>query len=198
MATRAQTQLRNRESLITATIELVASDGYRAATVDMIASRAGLTTGAVYSTFGSKREMFLAAITKSRDGLRLQTELDLPADQPATAILSRFGSAMVRAVRSTQARELYSFELKLATLVLHDAQLRARLRAEGDGITAALANALTGQRHSQGSLSAEVAERIATSAVAVTRGLVQRCLSFGDSVDSELVVDSCVALANLG
>ncbi|HZS15689.1 MAG TPA: helix-turn-helix domain-containing protein [Candidatus Dormibacteraeota bacterium] len=52
-----------RQRLIEAAREVFADRGYHAASLSEIASRAGLTTGAVYSTFGSKKALLIAAVT---------------------------------------------------------------------------------------------------------------------------------------
>ncbi|MEV0700113.1 helix-turn-helix domain-containing protein [Saccharopolyspora sp. NPDC050389] len=198
MATRAETQERNRQALIAATLELVANAGYRAATVEAIAARAGLTTGAVYSAFGGKREMFYAAITHGRGALDLETDLDLPPDRPATEVLRSFGAAMARTASSAKVRRVYLFELELAALVLHDPLLAQRLRADGDPLVETLAAALTSRTHPDGSALPEgAAKRIAAAAVAAARGLVQHDLLRGDAIDDGLVIESCVALATL-
>ncbi len=53
-----------REELITAAMELFARKGYRGTSVRDMASRAGVTTGAFYSNFRSKRDIYIAIIDK--------------------------------------------------------------------------------------------------------------------------------------
>jgi AcrR family transcriptional regulator len=48
--------------LLDAAITVFARDGFHAATVDDVAAEAGLTKGAVYSNFASKRDLFLALL----------------------------------------------------------------------------------------------------------------------------------------
>jgi AcrR family transcriptional regulator len=52
---------KTRQKLVKAAFELVARHGYEAASVDKIAKRAGYSIGAIYSNFGGKDELFLAA-----------------------------------------------------------------------------------------------------------------------------------------
>lgn len=56
---RAEQQIRNRERILAAAREEFAQTGYRDAKIDRIAARAGLTRGAVYSNFPSKRALGL-------------------------------------------------------------------------------------------------------------------------------------------
>ena len=60
-----------RRRLVESAVEVFADRGYHAATLGEIAARAGLTTGAVYSTFGSKKALLLAACSagSAEDGL---------------------------------------------------------------------------------------------------------------------------------
>jgi AcrR family transcriptional regulator len=51
-----------REQLLRASMELFAQKGYRGTSVRTIAAAAGVTTGAFYSNFNSKREIYLAII----------------------------------------------------------------------------------------------------------------------------------------
>ncbi len=53
-----------REELMSAAMELFARKGYRGTSVRDVASRAGVTTGAFYSNFRSKRDIYVAIINK--------------------------------------------------------------------------------------------------------------------------------------
>jgi AcrR family transcriptional regulator len=59
---RAETQERNRGTVLAAARAEFAERGYRDAKVDVIAERAELTRGAVYSNFPSKRALYLAVL----------------------------------------------------------------------------------------------------------------------------------------
>lgn len=59
---RAETQERNRRTVLAAARAEFAERGYRDAKVDVIAERAELTRGAVYSNFPSKRALYLAVL----------------------------------------------------------------------------------------------------------------------------------------
>ena len=59
--TRAQRRERVRAELIAAATRVFAAKGFHGASVDDVAADAGYTTGAVYSNFGGKEDLFLAA-----------------------------------------------------------------------------------------------------------------------------------------
>lgn len=58
--TRRERQEQTREQLLDAAAQVFARRGYHEATVEEIASEAGFSTGAVYSNFSGKEELFLA------------------------------------------------------------------------------------------------------------------------------------------
>ncbi|MDQ0377867.1 TetR/AcrR family transcriptional regulator [Amycolatopsis thermophila] len=60
--TRAETQERNRAKVLVAAREEFARRGFRDAKVDVIAERAELTRGAVYSNFPGKRALYFAVL----------------------------------------------------------------------------------------------------------------------------------------
>jgi AcrR family transcriptional regulator len=51
-----------RDRLIEAAAEVFAECGYDGARTNQIARRAGLSTGAIYSQYGTKAELLLAAV----------------------------------------------------------------------------------------------------------------------------------------
>ena len=58
--TRKERQEQTREELVAAAARVFARRGYHKATVEEIAAEAGFSTGAVYSNFACKEELFLA------------------------------------------------------------------------------------------------------------------------------------------
>jgi AcrR family transcriptional regulator len=58
--TRREKQEQTRERLLGAAVRVFARRGYQQASVEEIAAEAGFTTGAVYSNFSGKEELFLA------------------------------------------------------------------------------------------------------------------------------------------
>lgn len=60
MLTRKERQARTRRELIAAAGRVFARRGYHKATIEEIAAEAGMTSGAIYSNFEGKEELFLA------------------------------------------------------------------------------------------------------------------------------------------
>jgi AcrR family transcriptional regulator len=70
-----------REAVIDAAATVFLRDGFQAATVRRIASEAGMTTGAVYSSFEGKADLFLAVLHEKLDpqlGVMYETARDAP------------------------------------------------------------------------------------------------------------------------
>ncbi|HEY8544976.1 MAG TPA: TetR/AcrR family transcriptional regulator [Acidimicrobiales bacterium] len=61
-----------RTRLLDAAYELLVQDGYHATTVQGVARRAGLTTGAIYANFANKQELMALAVLARWTGLQQQ------------------------------------------------------------------------------------------------------------------------------
>ncbi|AIJ20390.1 TetR/AcrR family transcriptional regulator [Amycolatopsis methanolica] len=85
--TRAETQERNRAKVLAAAREEFAERGFRDAKVDVIAERAELTRGAVYSNFPGKRALYFAVLAD----LATRAEPS-PHSRPGTDARSAVGS----------------------------------------------------------------------------------------------------------
>ena len=62
--TREQSKANTRERLLDAARSVFASRGFRGASVEEIASEAGFSTGALYSNFDGKEDLFLVLMER--------------------------------------------------------------------------------------------------------------------------------------
>src|SRR4051795_10239101 len=76
--TRRERQEQTREGLLEAAARVFARRGYQQASVEEIAAEAGFSTGAVYSNFAGKQELFLALA--DREVAKRIAELRMLAD----------------------------------------------------------------------------------------------------------------------
>lgn len=104
-----------RRRLIDAAAEVIAERGFHAASLMEVASRAGLTTGAVYSNFRSKEDLFLAVIREMAMPLDLGSETD-----PLWQRLTRAAVLAVQSVDLPASRRLFRLQLEFALLALQD------------------------------------------------------------------------------
>lgn len=88
---RSAARARTRAALLEAVEQIALEHGYRGTRLDAVARRAGVTTGAIYSIFGGKRALFIAAFQRPEDVPRL-TDLSEPGD-PMAEVLAAFGRA---------------------------------------------------------------------------------------------------------
>lgn len=82
---------RTRARLITAAAEAFTERGFHATTLDEVASRAGMTKGAVYGNFRSKEALLLATFTLPISGVAPQFRAGAPLKEQ----MRRLGEAVV-------------------------------------------------------------------------------------------------------
>lgn len=197
----AETKENNRRALIAAAISEIAENGYQDARVAEIAARAGLTTGAVYSGFGGKRELLIAAtrqlVEQFHDTVRpmvADSELDLEG------VLRGYVDAMLGTAADSPALERFTFELAALTAALRDPKLMAELDAEVPQGLPLLTELFTGRRIAPGAperTTPEQAARLAPAVEALLSGYAQRGITVRAYVDREYVLESAIALIAL-
>ncbi|WP_040735366.1 TetR/AcrR family transcriptional regulator [Nocardia tenerifensis] len=127
---RAQIRESNRAALIAATISEIAAHGYQSARLGDIADRAGLTTGAIYSIFGSKRAMLVAAIHRMaadyHDTMRPLTDPTLSLAD----VVRGYALVVLDTAGEDRAREYFAFELEAMAAALRDPKLLSEMDSE--------------------------------------------------------------------
>jgi AcrR family transcriptional regulator len=88
--TRGERQAQTRRELIDAAERLFTSRGFHATSVADVAAEAGYTTGAVYSNFASKEDLFFAIYQRRAEAAVHQVERSIEELGPAAA-LERLG-----------------------------------------------------------------------------------------------------------
>lgn len=122
---RAETQERNRAKVLSAARAEFAEKGFRAARIDDIADRAGLTRGAVYSNFPGKRALYFAVLADLAERAPLPPHR--PLGRTAAEALGAFAGAWVARFPPVDADERTGpvrFDLDLMSEVLADERLR--------------------------------------------------------------------------
>lgn len=82
--TRKEARERTREELIRAAGRVFAEQGFHAATLEHVAGEAGTTTGAIYSNFAGKEDLFLALI-EAKLANQIRAVHEYLADEPTVA-----------------------------------------------------------------------------------------------------------------
>lgn len=173
---RTAAKLRTREALLDAALVVMAQQGYHGARLDAIAKAAGHTTGAVYSSFAGKDELF--AVLANRETSRFVGALGDAALSRAGSVEDRTRRVISAYLAYLEARpEFFAIAFELSARAWHDDGMRAVYAEQRALITAALVMMLEeGARASNRELVLP-ARQIATVLEAVGEGIALRYLA---------------------
>jgi AcrR family transcriptional regulator len=120
-----------RDALIEAAIHEFAQTGYHGTPVDRIARKVGVAQPYVFSLFGSKKELFLAAVERGFELVadtftKAAAEFDPASAPPDIGLRQAMGQAYVEMVVSE--RDYLMLQLQ-AYAACHDEEIRDRVRA---------------------------------------------------------------------
>jgi AcrR family transcriptional regulator len=182
-----------RSELLAAAAEVFAERGFRDASVDEIAARAGYSKGAVYWHFAGKDDLFFA-LMEERVDRPTREMIDLlesaPPDQDMGPEASR---RFVELMQSE--RELLLLRHEYWSQAVRDPKLRARYAKRQAKLRKALGKALvTRVEHLGGPADPGMAERMATVGMALASGLAQERLIDNRAVPDDLLGDTMVLL----
>jgi AcrR family transcriptional regulator len=125
--TREQSRANTRERLLAAARRVFARSGFHGASVEEIASEAGFSTGALYSNFDGKEDLFLVL---------MEREIDEHAREIADAVLARSSMAARAAGGARQWMTMIEREPELLLLFMEfwaygvrDARVRPKVAA---------------------------------------------------------------------
>jgi AcrR family transcriptional regulator len=195
--TRSEAREANRRALLEAARGLLARDGADTS-VEAIAAAASLTTGAIYSIFGSKSDLLVALLAD--DTSRIDARLE-PLHDPALSlaeIIDRYVSAWVAAY-GDDSRAQDACELQVLLAAVQDDRLLRKLTSVLDDEITVLAAVLENRvidpaRPAQRTTPAQ-ALTIAKAMKAVITDFGMRQLTMDGALD--LARQSCLALTAL-
>jgi AcrR family transcriptional regulator len=196
---RAEAKAANRRALLDAAAALIGRDG-TGVRLEVIADAAGLTTGAIYSIFGSKNDLLVAVLADQIARVDLAIEGYGPALSLA-AVIDTYVRTWIGTYRDypkTQA----AFELHLVLSAMDDEEVRqqlsAALGAEIGQLARLLEDRVVDPTRPSGRTTPRQAMAIATAMKAVLTGFGLR-EPFTDTVPdlAELARQSCLGLTGL-
>ncbi|KAA5827061.1 TetR/AcrR family transcriptional regulator [Saccharopolyspora hirsuta] len=194
--TRAESRENNRRALLDAAFQVVTRDGYRAKLED-IAERAGLTTGAVYSLFGSKNGLVVALVTDYLQPHYAQFEEAVPAELDLVAAVDAFARHYRRTCDAPEALSALSLQMTLQEMSLHDPKLGAQLAESVREQENHLIALFTGRDHNGSVVTRHQAERLTTALRALLVGLSQGVvLGLAAGADEQYFADVACALVS--
>ncbi|MFD8568953.1 TetR/AcrR family transcriptional regulator [Streptomyces sp. NPDC059639] len=194
--TRAEAKERNRRALLDAALEAVSRDGHRAK-LDEIAERAEVTTGAVYSLFGSKSGLVVAAIADYLRPHYAEMERAVPPDLDLLEAADAVARHYRRSLDAPDARSGLSLQITLLDMAVHDPELGARFAESIRHQEGHLVELFTGRSHADGAVTPGQARHLVTALRALFVGLGQGVLlGLAEGADEQYFADAARALAS--
>jgi AcrR family transcriptional regulator len=175
----------SREKLLEAAAKVVAERGFEAASVDEIATEAGLSKGTLYWNFKSKDELFRALLDEHVER-RMRTMIELAesasADQDMAPQASQGFFDLLR-----EERQFVLLSREYWSRAARDPEVRKRFIERQAKLRAALAKALDARHRQLGAPPFSMpAEEAATAFLALGEGLSFQKLVDPDSVPEHL------------
>jgi AcrR family transcriptional regulator len=183
---------RTRNLLIEAASAVIAERGFHEASLLEIASRAGLTTGAVYSNFRNKEDLFLAVIRQSAVRFDFGTGTNAPWEQ-----LGQIALMAARGVDLPESRRLLKLQLEFALLALGDSRLMHELASDLREDRDELAGFLNGADTAPVPPFRPSSRQLAGALIATVQGLQQHRFIDREAVPEELVRWAVEALMHM-
>jgi len=118
--TRAEKQAATRKQLLAAAERIARREGFAKLSVARVAEEAGLTTGAIYSAFGSKEQLILEAAQDLTAGLVI--DLSEIASFNVAQLLDHLATELNESSRTLSKAAVLAFEF--LTVALRDTKLR--------------------------------------------------------------------------
>lgn len=189
---RAEIRQRNRIALLEAAAELLADHSYAECSLAAIASRARLTTGAVYSIFGSKAELFVELL---KDESRLPA-LPKPTENApdVAAALATYARRWARRVAQPDSRRLLELSYELQLAALREPSLMSTLRALHLHEQSVLAEELELAAKVRGEQLPIPAPELAATLTAALQGLTEAAIFLGKPAEPKLFAAVAVRL----
>jgi AcrR family transcriptional regulator len=190
--TRKERQEQTREQLVAAAASVFARRGYHQATVEEIAAEAGFSTGAVYSNFSGKEELFLALA--DRQVAERVAEIEAVAD--AAEREADAGAEAAAQFRAFLERDpdwpLLFYEFW--SLSVRNPDLQGELARRRDAIRDALAETLERVAREHGFELRFPAEALATAIAASLNGLAFERAADPDALPDEVFAEFVTAV----
>lgn len=178
-----------RSRLLATAEELFLADGYSATSVDAIAARAGYTTGAVYSNFGGKGDLFVAVLEKTT-----AEDLDTLRRALAAAVTDEQRLAVLTAAITLDPdrwRARAAVTIEFLSHVRRHPEVRARLLEAQRSADAAVGELVVALCRALGVEPPSSIEELTRDVTALVNGLALRAL-YDDTFDIAAAVSGAV------
>lgn len=178
-----------REQLLATAEEVFFARGFAESSVDAVAAAAGYTTGAVYSNFGGKGDLFLAVLERVTSRELEQVRAALDAARTDEQRLNVFSTAIAGDPARWQAR--VAATLEFLSYARRRPELHARMVAAQRVADEAMGELLAAICRSLGIVVPAPADGIVRDVTAIVNGLSVRAL-FDDELDLATAVPRAI------
>jgi len=180
-----------RHELLRAAADVFAERGFRDASIDEVAERAGYSKGAVYWHFASKGDLFFALVEEHVDRPTREM-IELLESAPAERDMAPEASRRFAELLAGQ-REWLLLDNEYWSQAVRDPDLRRRYAKRRRELRAALGRALTARAGTLGAGQIGIEpERVATAIMALSIGLAQQALVDPRAVPDDLLGETIV------
>jgi AcrR family transcriptional regulator len=183
--TREQSKANTRERLLSAARTVFARAGFHGASVEEIASEAGFSTGALYSNFGGKEDLFLALMDREIEGHA--REIAEAVGQRSSVAERATGGARQWMTMIEREPELLLLFMEFWAYGVRDARMRPKVAARFAQMRELLTKLIAdGTREFE--LELEIpAEQLAVAIDALADGIARQKLADPDAVPDDLM-----------
>ena len=190
--TRQERRAETRDRLLEAAARVFAREGYAGASVEEVAREAGFSTGALYSNFDGKEDLFLALLahTVERVSGRVAEAI---AERPTVEERARLAAAEWMDFVDREPEQVQLF-VEFWAYAVRDPEVRPRFAAAYAGPRAATARLIDESARALGMRPTLPAEQLATAVDALADGLALQRLVDPGSVPDALFGDVLSAL----
>ena len=182
--TRAESKARTRSELVEAGRRVFLERGYHGASLEAVADAAGFSTGAVYSAFDGKADLFLAVFdARVADRAR---QLERAGASAASAAEQGADLAREFTNASRQERDWSILVIEFWVHAARNPELRRRFAQRHDALKAAIGRVIDQMLARTGERLSLDSEQLAIAAIALGNGLTLERLAHPDGVPDEL------------
>jgi len=182
--TRAESKARTRSELVEAGRRVFLERGYHGASLEAVADAAGFSTGAVYSAFDGKADLFLAVFdARVADRAR---QLERAGASAASAAEQGADLAREFTNASRQERDWSILVIEFWVHAARNPELRRRFAQRHDALKAAIGRVIDKMLARTGERLSLDSEQLAIAAIALGNGLTLERLAHPDGVPDEL------------
>ena len=183
--TREQSKANTRERLLAAARSAFASSGFHGASVDEIAARAGFSTGALYSNFDGKEDLFLVLMEREIEEHSREIA-EAVAERPSVAERATGGAQQWMTMIEREPELLLLF-MEFWAYGVRDAKVRPKVAARFAQVRALLTRLIEdGVREFELELALP-AEQLAVAIDALADGIARQKLADPAAVPDELM-----------